>query len=200
MSTVIEKKNKILNCAKEIIQKHGLSKLLMDEVAKDSGISKKSIYEIYKGKDDLIQDLAETFLKEELSIHHDGIEMLSSPVEKANAILMFLFRSIEMLPYENMSLLKKRHPGSYRLFTEYYEQISIKLISHLREGQKAGLVDSNIKADIVSAHIFQQFIFLQKEYRSLMANNSYGIWKEQITLYFDKILFIRGKQPHKKYS
>lgn len=189
MDILQEKKKSILKCAREIIQKYGLPNLVMDDVALYCGMSKKTIYEIFKGKDNLIQELTAAFLKEELEIWENESEKLGSPLEKIRFFISFLFRSVELLPYENISLMKKRHNASYLLLADFYEELSNNFSLDVVEGQKKGLFNAQIDPEIFRRHIVQQFMMLQEKYRELTINNSYVNWKEQLTLYFDKILF-----------
>lgn len=192
MNLLLKKKSAILNCARDIIQKYGLSNLLMDDVALHCGMSKKTIYEIFTGKDNLIQELTAAFLEEELELWENELQKLSSPQEKIRHFINFLFRSVEMLSYENISLMKKRHNTSYLLLTDFYEQLSNHFSLHVVEGQKAGDFNKDINPEILRQHIGQQFLMLQEKYRELMINNAYDDWKEQLTLYFDNILFCQN--------
>ena len=135
MDTNSEKKQIILTSAREIILKHGLSNLVMDEVALCCGMSKKTIYEVFSGKEDLIQELTIAFLEEERVLWENEIRRFSSPEEKVRYILKFSFRAIELLSYENVSLLKKKHPGSYALMTSFYRQIFDVLKATISAGQ-----------------------------------------------------------------
>lgn len=194
MDILLQRKTSILNCAGEIIQKYGLANLMMDEVATHCGISKKTIYQIFPSKDNLIQELTAAFLRDELAIWETEIQKLFSPVEKVHYFIQFLFRSIELLPYENISLLKKRHHASYLLLTDFYEQLSNDFTMHVEEGQVQGLFHSSIDAHILRQHIVQQFLTLQEKYRELTISNAYSLWKEQLKLYFDHILFYKGNK------
>ena len=192
MNILLAKKNAILNCAREIIQKYGLSNLVMDDVALHCGMSKKTIYEVFTGKDNLVQELTTAFLKDELEVWNREIQSLSSSKEKVQYFFRFLFRSVEMLPYENISLMKKRHHASYQFLTEFYERLSRDFLVHVIEGQKKGIFDDQIEPEIFRQHVVQQFLILQEKYRELTISNAYTTWKNQLGLYFNSILFHRN--------
>lgn len=50
-----EKKIKVIDVARSLFSKYGYKKVTMDEIAKKSGVTKKTIYTYFKDKDDLIK-------------------------------------------------------------------------------------------------------------------------------------------------
>lgn len=50
-----DKKNKVIDVARELFTAYGYKRVTMDEIAKKSGVTKKTIYSYFKDKDDLIK-------------------------------------------------------------------------------------------------------------------------------------------------
>jgi len=57
------KKEQVINTARELFSYRGYRKVSMDEIARVSGVTKRTIYRYFKDKDDLIK----FFLYEELN-------------------------------------------------------------------------------------------------------------------------------------
>ena len=49
------KKQEVIAAARELFQTYGYKKVSMDEIAKKSGVTKKTIYTYFEDKDDLIR-------------------------------------------------------------------------------------------------------------------------------------------------
>jgi len=50
------KKDQVINTARELFSNRGYRKVSMDEIAKVSGVTKRTIYRYFKDKDDLINN------------------------------------------------------------------------------------------------------------------------------------------------
>ncbi|MBU2699468.1 AcrR family transcriptional regulator [Sporomusaceae bacterium BoRhaA] len=75
-------KNFILDKAKERFDRFGYKKMTMDELSRDCGISKKTIYWHFYNKEDLFTEL---MLRESFKVRQillDGIAEASDPLEK----------------------------------------------------------------------------------------------------------------------
>lgn len=70
------KKNQIVEAARALFTKYGYKKVSMDEIAKDAGITKKTVYAYFKDKDDLFQ----YFILEEV----ENMRKIVQKVEKQN--------------------------------------------------------------------------------------------------------------------
>mgnify|MGYP003078587559 CR=1 FL=1 len=58
----MEKKEVVINTARELFTKYGYKKVSMDEIARTSNVTKKTIYSYFKDKDELFR----YFIEEEL--------------------------------------------------------------------------------------------------------------------------------------
>jgi AcrR family transcriptional regulator len=57
----MEPQEKILKVSLELFFKYGIKRVTMDDIAKELGMSKKTIYQFYKEKDDLVNQLCVNF-------------------------------------------------------------------------------------------------------------------------------------------
>lgn len=64
------KKEEVINASRNLFETYGFKKVTMDEIARESNVSKKTIYSYFKDKDDLVK----YFLKEELQKMKNIIE------------------------------------------------------------------------------------------------------------------------------
>ena len=78
-----EKKREFLKSASEVYLKYGIKSVTMDEMARQLGVSKKTIYQFVKDKNDLVEQcLVLTHLEEDEAIqaiidsHENAIDQL----------------------------------------------------------------------------------------------------------------------------
>lgn len=84
----------ILEVAKERFSRFGVKKTTMDEIAADAGISKKTLYECYRNKEDVFVAL---FAKEALALRDRvfrRIEKIEDPLDRLTAFARAAFREL----------------------------------------------------------------------------------------------------------
>jgi len=77
-----DKKNLILDAAKKRFERFGVKKTTMDEISGDAGVSKKTVYEIFRSKDELFVSL---FIRETLRVRKlflKKVAHIEDPLEK----------------------------------------------------------------------------------------------------------------------
>ncbi len=103
--------SKIFKCAEELFFRFGIKSLTMDDVARELGISKKTLYQVVSSKDDLVQKVLELDLREDEACFG---EILSSAADAID----------EMLKIEEMVMLQLKHykPGIVRELQKYHRE------------------------------------------------------------------------------
>jgi AcrR family transcriptional regulator len=76
VSTLISKKQQVIEAARELFENYGYKKVSMNEIAKKSNVTKKTIYTYFKDKDELLK----YFVYEELKV----MEEISDNISKKN--------------------------------------------------------------------------------------------------------------------
>ena len=65
MISILGTHAKILKGVEELVFKYGIKNITMDEISRHMGISKKTIYQYFKDKDEMIHHLIAHKLKED---------------------------------------------------------------------------------------------------------------------------------------
>lgn len=133
-----EAKEEIMNAVLEEFQDKGL-KFTMDDIAKHVGMSKKTLYEIFRDKDTLFDEMVEhTFSK----IKEEERKVLEDPllpiVEKIRKIMVVLPGRYENLNVRQIALMEQKYPKVYRQIQKRLESDWEPTIALLREGMEAG--------------------------------------------------------------
>jgi AcrR family transcriptional regulator len=107
----VDYENRILDAAKEMFQQRGIAGVTMDDVSHKAGISKKTIYEFYRSKDEIIRILATRFIKKQKKSYQD-LEKASNAIEE----LLMLFQHFQIL-FDSL------HPKAVYEIQKYYPEI-----------------------------------------------------------------------------
>ncbi len=142
---------KILVKVKAMYQKFGIKSVTMDDVAKELGISKKTLYQYVKDKDDLVEKIVEMHEQE------NDKNFMALYSNKLNAIqLLLLVNQImqKMLKEHNPSVeydLKKYHPEVFkRASARNHAKIFKSVLDNLKKGKKEGLYREDLNVDLIA--------------------------------------------------
>ena len=178
------KREQILNSSMEIIRQYGLEHLTMDEVARQCGISKKTIYQFFINKDSLLIELATAYTQQELSQFSEGFREQQTREEKLMFAFHFLLKLSGQIPYTNLLYLQKYHLPCYRLFDQLQQEIYQALEQEMIAGQQEGLVYEDVDAALLCGLVKTQLQYFRKEFPRLQSRETLHKWQQQITLAF----------------
>jgi AcrR family transcriptional regulator len=144
--------NDILIQARNMFMKYGLKSVTMDDVAKELSISKKTLYELFKDKADLIRQVFNFEVDRMAGYIRDLTNDNTNVIDKMIAINEHLIEMRKNFP-ENIKFdLNKYYPeimNENRILIEGYMRVAIK--ENLILGQKQGLFREDIDCDIIAA-------------------------------------------------
>ena len=177
-------KDKILDSAIALFHERGVKAVKMDDIANCLSISKRTLYEIYDNKEDLLFDFVKT------SFEHSEKELHES-VENADNVMDILLRIYRL----KMNLLRKTHPSfyceleKYPKILEYFEKQDGKRRAQQMDFIKRGIREGYFRNDVNYDLILDLF---DVSNRYIISNyNSLNYSMEQLS-YNLVFVFLRG--------
>lgn len=155
-------KLRILERSRELFFKHGYSRLSMDELAEDLGISKATLYRYFPDKESLLRAvMAETrewVLSQLQAIVRDD----RLPVKaRLTAYLEFVSRFLSGLSRDFVRDLRQKLPDMWQEMDTFRRQQVFPLVSEvILEGVKKG----EIKSDLDGRLFLEMFWYLVQEF------------------------------------
>lgn len=171
----MELKEEILEGTIKVFNKKGI-KFTMDDLARELGMSKKTIYTVFKDKNELflamVDYLFDAIKEEEKRIYNDDS---MSTIEKIRNILCVLPEGYKEVDFRQLYLLKDKYPKIYRQVENRLESGWETTISLIQRGIDEGSV-RNVKIPIVKMMLeasleqfFQRDILVQNKLSYLEA-------------------------------
>ena len=143
--------NIILDKVKDLFMRYGIKSVTMDDVSRELGISKKTLYQHVSNKEELVEKVLD-YLHNQIDKHDDLRD-----VKDKNAIekLMMVNDKVNyMMKNHNPSMqydLKKYYPDIFRKFYEIQRtEISRSIITNIEQGIKEGLYRSSVNPVLVA--------------------------------------------------
>ena len=198
----MENKNQVLEKATELFIEHGSKTLTMDDVAREFGISKKTLYQKYKNKEALLEEVLDFKLKGVIE------KMQQLDVEVDNAVERMFCRDeqMERAVNSNKSMMVKQlvkyYPSIFnKHMVNFAEKFSKVLTHNIERGREQGFYRHDFKEEIYS----KLFVQLMMSYDSSPILEHEKVEREEFNhevmmLYMNAITTEKGKQILKKYN
>jgi AcrR family transcriptional regulator len=141
----------IIEKASELYNQYGIKSVTMDDVARELGMSKKTLYKYVANKDDLVDHFVD-FLTERRKCNVEEIKKQNlNAIEELFAVNEHV---IEMLQNYNPSMefdLKKYYPDHYTKLRERRRKNMYEAVrENIQKGKEGGLYRKDLDEDIIA--------------------------------------------------
>ena len=147
----MEPKERILIKAEELFMQFGIRSVSMDDIANNLGMSKKTLYQYYADKDELVDAVVDGHIK---VIQTDCVGCRQDAKDAVHEIFITMERIMEEFNNMNPMVLfdlEKFHFNSYRRFKEHKDKFMAQIIrDNIEWGIKDELYRHDISVDIMS--------------------------------------------------
>jgi AcrR family transcriptional regulator len=147
----MEVKERILEKAGDLFMRYGIRSITMDEIAAQLGISKKTIYQFFTDKDEMVTAVIDLEVQKN---EMECVQFRKQSNDAVHQIFLALESMEEMLQAMNPQILydlEKHHPRSFKKIRDYkYQFLYREITDNLRWGIEEGLYRPEINVDILS--------------------------------------------------
>ncbi|GGB13267.1 TetR/AcrR family transcriptional regulator [Puia dinghuensis] len=202
MEVKTDVKERILAKAAELFMRYGIRSITMDEIAAQLGISKKTIYQFFTDKDDLVSAVIE---QETHKNEAECRQFQTTSKDAVHEIFLAVEDFEEILRYTNPMMLydlEKYHPRAFQKIREYkYQFLYESFLENLRKGIENGIYRSDLNREIVAKNriescflIFDPHIFPHSRYSMSEVNF------ELAMLYLHSVVTEKGRKLIELYT
>lgn len=153
---IMDEKTIFLSKAADLFIDNGAKTVTMDDIAKAFGISKKTLYQKYKNKEELLEEVLQYKLEEVI----DRLQYLDDNVENAIERMICRDEEIDKVSHSNNNILirqlLKYYPGIFQKhMLNFSEKFAEVFIQNIQKGRKQGLYREDFNAEIYAKLFFQ---------------------------------------------
>lgn len=143
-------RERIINDSVKLFFTNGLRAVTMDDVAKEVGISKRTLYEVFSDKEQLLREVSIYFFKLKRMEEEKHFRMSVNCIETLMIFYTYALKSFNILNIKFMREMRRFYPSVYELYENESEK-NIKIqIEMLEKGQAEGLIREDINVGIAS--------------------------------------------------
>jgi len=161
--------------------------MTMSDIANELGISKRTLYEVFSDKEDLLENCICSYIEKT----DNTIKTLTAQGEDVIDTMMRIYawnlNEMRTINSSAVSDLRKYHSNLYKKFEQKQEDNAFILLPLLNKGVEQGLIRSDVNFEIILWLIKSQF-------RVLMNGDYFPVEKFSVNEFVQAIIlnFIRG--------
>lgn len=151
MEQVLDIKKYIIEESDKLFCQYGFKSVTMDDIAKHLGMSKKTIYQHFSDKDELVNILIESRLNNQDCVIHESAEKAKDAVHELLLTLATMNESLGNLNPKMFYDLQKYHPKAWLYFKNFKEKsLGSAILANLERGITERIYRAEINKDILT--------------------------------------------------
>jgi len=188
-----EQQEKWLKRVEDLFLRYGIKSITMDDVARELGISKKTLYQFVDNKDDLVNQVLERHISEEKELCYQMFAEAANAIEQLFFVMEANAQQMQQMKANIIYDLQKYHRDAWEKMRGFQRGFLYDIVrSNLERGVREALYRSDFDIDIVaklhittSFQLFDEDIFPPTNYaketlfREYLLHYLYGIVSEK---------------------
>jgi len=154
----MDTKERIITESLKLFTRYGIRSITMDTIAEHLGISKRTIYELFKTKDELLENCLNYKIAEEEKSNKEILLQSNNVVE---AFLLYIKKSMQVMSSITPMFFhdaKKYHSEVFRSKGREREKKDYeKIVGFIQQGKQEGYIKQAINEDIIAKLMKEQF-------------------------------------------
>lgn len=198
----MEIRERIKHKADELYRRYGIKSVTMDEIALQLGVSKKTIYQSFSDKNELVDEVMVDMLDENKKC---CVLSIQNSEDAIHEILLMMDAMKDMMTSLSPSFvfdIQRGHPSSFKKFDNFKTGFIYEILkANIERGKLEGLYRSEVNTEVISKFrlhtmmlIFNEEIFPKNQYSVLELQN------EMIIYYLYGMVTLKGYDLITKYQ
>jgi AcrR family transcriptional regulator len=198
----MEVKERILQKAHELFNRYGIRSVSMDDIATQLGMSKKTLYQYYTDKDELVTAVFTGVME------HNKVECSSNQTSAENPIHE-VFMAFDMMQdlFVNMNPsvlfdMEKYHANCFKKFQEHKNGFMYRMIrDNIERGIEAELYRSDMDVDVMTRYrIHSIMLAFNPDIFPNNRNNIVHIEQQLLEHFLNGLATTKGQKLIQKYK
>ena len=195
-------KERILLKSHELFNRYGIRSVSMDDIAAQLGMSKKTLYQYYTDKDELVTAIFSEVMERnrvECSLNRDKAENAIHEVFMAFDMVQEMFANMNVSVLYDM---EKYHPACYKKYLEYKNGFMYQMIrTNIERGIKEEVYRNEIDVDIMTRYrIYSIMLSFNTEVFPNNRNNVVYIEQNLLEHFLYGLSTMKGQKLIQKYK
>lgn len=149
----IQTKEKIQEGAKNLFVKYGIRSISMDDIARHLSVSKKTLYQHFVDKDELVTMVVQSRLNDQKKIYDEIAEQSENAIDELHRIGDCLQKHTQESNPTLLFDIQKFHPKAWNVWIDYKNKIiRCSVVRNIEQGIKDGHFRADINPEILASY------------------------------------------------
>ena len=191
-----EQQTKWLHQTGELFMRYGIKSMTMDDVARELGISKKTLYQFVENKDDLVLKMLKTHIESEKYICQNEYAKTENAIAEIMLVIEMNAKQLQQMKANIVYDLQRYHRNAWEVMVEYQRGFMYDIVHrNLERGIQEGLYRADINTDIITRiHIISSFQLFDESFFPSSNYSKVAVFKEYLMHYLHGIVSDEGKK------
>jgi len=192
---------RIFQQAHDLFMQYGLKSVSMDDIANKMGISKKTIYQYYADKEELVAAVVKHITSHNQSQCNKDILSSENAVHEIVLAMEEMSKLFETMNPSILFDLQKYYPKAFRFFHSHKNEfIYSKIKQNISRGIKEGLYRADVNIEIVTKYRVESIVLaFNPEFQTSVKSGLVSIAHELSTFFLYGIANEKGHKLIGKY-
>jgi AcrR family transcriptional regulator len=144
-------KDRIIQGAKELFMKYGVRSVSMDDVARHLSVSKKTLYQYFADKDELVTTAVTLHMDSDMERYNNLHKTSKNAIEELVMISSIMKQEFQKLHPSLLFDLQKYHAKAWAAWMGH-KQVHIKnsIVRNLRQGMEEGFFRTDLQVEVLA--------------------------------------------------
>ncbi|MBK9012637.1 MAG: TetR/AcrR family transcriptional regulator [Saprospiraceae bacterium] len=144
-------KEEIVKRSEQLFMRVGIKSVTMDDVSRELGISKKTLYQHFENKDSLVEAVIDTHVEREQACTEEIVQGAKDALEEMIRIGVFLASTIEDVSPSTLFDLQKYYFKTWEvLMKKQDEHIINSVVKNIKKGIAEGNYREDVNAEVIA--------------------------------------------------
>lgn len=143
-----EIKDKILKGTQELFMRYGVRSISMDDIARHLSVSKKTLYQHFADKEDLVLAVSKAHLESERKTYEALRDGAENSIEHLAKIAVCMRKEMENINPALLFDIQKFHPKAWSVWSNFKKGIIQEIVNNLNLGKRDGYVREEVIPEI----------------------------------------------------
>lgn len=205
----IQTKEKILKGAEELFTKYGVRSISMDDIARHLSVSKKTLYQHFADKEDIVTMACKNHLERHASEFAAIKDNATNAIDELAKLSLLLKKNMQDMNPSLLFDLQKYHPKAWSEWVNHKNKfIRTSVERNLKQGIEEGYFRAEINARVIAAvrlelvqMAFDEEIFPREQFRlaevqmQIFDHFVYGLVTDKGRKLYQKYKDVNNHQP-----
>lgn len=193
---------RVLTQARDMFMRYGIRSITMDDIARELGISKKTLYQHVDNKADLIDRIVDMHIHNEKACLSTITRDSQDAIDHLLSIARYVLTMLRGMQPTTMFDLKKYYHAAWEKMDQFHlGHVSAIIRRNIENGVREGLYRENLNADIISKlYVGKTMLLNDEEMFPVNDYNREALFVEYINYHLRGILSEKGLKKLKQYQ